>query len=266
MSRTQQIHGYTTPQKQQHDYFETRDQLAHEIDLIAQTSGGSVRAYKIARHIVDKVYQNADYRTFRSNQNKDPIKTKDLQAMGAGIMRKYDVNKQAALSLQECIKKAKDYGTDDPESINWICSSIVDKPNSSKNNNKSKGGMSDTWSNVNQKDQNSYTSAPDANPNAKTLDLSSIDKSQYTTTAGCVQDVMDNHGADRKTAVDFCTTPGMNLNNKGNGNGNSNTKSASIPSSIYALGLAQKPVTYMPPLTTTKTKVAFRNAAVNNRP
>jgi len=183
-------------------------------------------------------------------------------------MHKYDVNKQAALSLQECIQKAKDYGTDDPESIHRICSSIVDKSSNgngngnnkkNNNNNKSRGGMSDTWSSVNQKDQTSYTQAPQTNPNAKNIKFPP--KSDFATTSECVEKIMSDYGATHDVAVSYCTAPSI-INNDNN---NNNTKSASIPvpGSMYALGLAQKPIVNTLKFESkSKSKVAFHNADV----
>lgn len=130
--------------------------------------------------------------------------------------------------------------------------------NASVNNNKNKGGGSGTYP-INDEDtvDKSYTNAPQANPQAKNIKFPP--RSELgATTSECVAKLKSDYAASNDVAVAYCTAPSV-INDNNNDNKNTNTKSASIPSSIYALGLAQKPPT--------NTKVRLRNASAdNNRP
>lgn len=140
--------------------------------------------------------------------------------------------------------------------------------NASVNRSKGKAGVSDTWKGEigSVKDQNSYSSQPQVNPNAKKVDLSGIDRSQYTTTAECVQDIMMNHGADRQTAVNFCSMPGMNLKDNNGPPSNNNTRSASVQPDFVKIHNSLFPEQWgqTPYPTKRKSKVQLRNAKLDN--
>jgi hypothetical protein len=136
-----------------------------------------------------------------------------------------------------------------------------------------KKGVSDTWKSEigGIKGQNSYSTGDVGRMgNPKDLDLSKIDTSHYQTTQQCVQDLMDNHGADRDTAVNACISFGLERKNNSGNNSNGQTKSASVKQTPDFVKIHNSlfpeqwgDTTYYPP----STKVRLRNAAVvDNRP